>query len=43
MSRFGAWVLVIYALAVTGFAGYQYEVIEHLHWVIRILLAGSPQ
>jgi hypothetical protein len=43
MSRFTAWVLVIYAIALTGVAGYQYEVIDHLHWVIRILLAGSPQ
>ena len=42
MNKFAAWVLVIYAIAITGFAGYELSVIDKLNWVITILSSGSP-
>ena len=41
MSRFAGWVLIIYAVALTGYAGYQYAEIEKLQWVIRVLMSGT--
>jgi len=41
MTKLANWLLVIYVLAITGIAGYEYAVIQRLEWVIRILLAGS--
>lgn len=42
MTKLAGWLLAIYVLAITGIAGYEYAVIERLQWVIRVLLAGSP-
>lgn len=42
MSKFTGWILVIYALAATGVAAYEYAVIDRLNWVIRVLLSGTP-
>lgn len=43
MSKLSGWILAIYVLAITGVAAYEYAVIDRLQWVIRMLLAGSPQ
>jgi hypothetical protein len=41
MKTLSSWLLIVYVLAITGIAGYEYAVIERLQWVIRVLLAGS--
>lgn len=42
MNRFASWVLVMYALGITGFAAYQYAYVQHLNFIIRMLVGGSP-
>ena len=42
MSKLAAWLLVIYALAITGLAAYEYAAIQHLQFVLKLLLSGSP-
>ena len=43
MSRFTAWVLVLYALAVTGFAAYELAFVQHLQFIIKLLAGGQVQ
>ena len=42
MSRVATWTLAIYVLTVTGFAAYEYAYIQHLEFLIRTLLLGTP-
>lgn len=42
MNKFSAWALVIYAVAVTGFAGYEYGYIIWLEKMAAVLMSGSP-
>jgi hypothetical protein len=41
MSKFTVWTIGIYALIITGVAGYELAEIQKLKWVISLLLAGS--
>ena len=40
--KYAVWLLAVYSLALTGFAGYQLARIDHLLWIINMLLQGSP-
>ena len=42
MTKLSGWILAIYVLVITGIAAYEYAVIDRLQWIIRMLLAGSP-
>jgi hypothetical protein len=41
MSKTASWLLIIYALLVTGIAGFEAAYIGHLQFIISILLHGS--
>lgn len=41
MNKLSGWILAIYVLAVTGFAAYEYAVIDRLQMIIRLLLSGT--
>jgi hypothetical protein len=42
MSKTASWLLIIYALLVTGIAGFEAAYIGHLQFIVRLLVGGSP-
>ena len=42
MSKFEGWLLAIIVFVVSGLAVYEFAYIQHLQFIIRMLVSGNP-
>lgn len=42
MTKISGWILTIYVLAITGVAAFEFAYIQHLEFIIRIIIGGNP-
>ncbi len=42
MTKISGWALAIYVLTITGVAAFEFAYIQHLEFIIRLLVGGAP-
>lgn len=42
MTKISGWALAIYVLSITGIAAFEFAYIQHLEFIIRLLVGGTP-
>ena len=42
MTKISGWALAIYVLTVTGVAAFEFAYIQHLEFIIKLLVGGNP-
>ena len=42
MTKISGWVPAIYVLTITGVAAFEFAYIQHLEFIIKLLVGGNP-